>query len=308
MQALLELFTDYPGWLVGISVFLGLLVGSFLNVVIYRLPKMLDQQWRQECVFLLESTAEEKERAETEKGLLRQCITLFTGNSGRFNLLFPPSHCPVCDKPVKPWQNLPIVSYLLLRGRCNGCGTPISLRYPAIELLTGLLFGVVACYSGAAPLLLGGMLFTAMLISMTFIDVDTQLLPDNLTLPLLWAGLLFNLWTGYVPLVDAVLGAAAGYLSLWAVYWLFKLATGKEGMGYGDFKLLAALGAWLGWQQLPVVILLSSFVGALFGVVLIVLARHGRGKPMPFGPYLASAGWIAFIWGNSIVTWYLSGL
>lgn len=308
MQALLELFTDYPVWLVGVSVFFGLLVGSFLNVVIYRLPKMLDQQWQQECAFLLESAADEKQRAETEKSLLRQCIALLAGGDARFNLLFPPSHCPVCNKPVQPWQNLPIISYLLLRGRCNGCDTPISWRYPAVELLTGVLFGVVAYYSGATPLWLGGMLLTAMLISMTFIDADTQLLPDNLTLPLLWAGLLFNLWTGYVLLVDAVLGAAAGYLLLWAVYWLFKLATGKEGMGYGDFKLLAALGAWLGWQQLPVVILLSSLVGALFGIVLIVLARHHRGKPMPFGPYLASAGWIAFIWGDSIVTWYLSGL
>lgn len=308
MQALLDLFADYPAWLVGVSVFFGLLVGSFLNVVIYRVPKMLEQQWCDESASVLEFLEEGSKYSEVDKGILRQCRLLLTSSIERFNLLFPPSHCPVCNKPVLPWQNLPILSYLFLRGKCSGCGTHISWRYPAVEALTGIMFGVIAWHYGAGWVLLGGMLLTAALISLTFIDADTQFLPDSLTLPLLWAGFLFNMMTGHIPLVSAVWGAIAGYLSLWTVYWLFKLATGREGMGYGDFKLLAALGAWLGWQQLPVVVLLSSVVGALFGIVMIVLAKLGWGKQMPFGPYLASAGWIAFIWGDAIVAWYLNGL
>jgi len=272
------------GLLIAVVLALGLLVGSFLNVVIHRLPKMLEYGWQQECDAYLG-----REQPAPPK----------------YNLLVPASHCPVCKEAVRPWQNIPLLSYALLGGRCHQCKTSISLRYPAVELCTGVLFALLAWRFGWGAQLPAYLLLTAVLLALTFIDADTQLLPDALTLPLLWAGLLFNLLTGTVPLADAVLGAMAGYLSLWLVYWLFKLATGKEGMGYGDFKLLAALGAWLGWSMLPLVILLSSLVGALVGMMLILLARLGRGQALPFGPYLAAAGWIALLWGNHIVGWYL---
>jgi leader peptidase (prepilin peptidase)/N-methyltransferase len=206
---------------------------------------------------------------------------------------------------VSALENIPLLSYLILRGRCKGCGQAISPRYPLVEALTGLLFGYAAWRFGPSLATAGALLFIAAAIALTFIDFDTQLLPDDITLPLVWAGLLFNLNGGFVPLDQAVIGAAAGYLSLWSVYWLFKLATGKEGMGYGDFKLLAAIGAWLGWQMLPAVILLSSLVGAAVGIVLIVLARHGRNVPIPFGPYLAAAGLIALFWGKQLNQTYL---
>ncbi|MBA4706900.1 prepilin peptidase [Aquitalea aquatica] len=284
MTEMASVFAGNAGLLVVVVLLFGLLVGSFLNVVIHRLPKMMELGWQQECDAYLgrEPTAQPK-----------------------YNLLVPASHCPVCRQEVRPWQNIPLLSYALLRGRCHGCSTAISLRYPAVELLTAVLFALLAWHYGWSVQLPAYLALTAVLVALTFIDADTQLLPDSLTLPLLWAGLLFNLLTGTVALSDAVLGAMAGYLSLWLVYWLFKLATGKEGMGYGDFKLLAAFGAWLGWSMLPLIILLSSLVGAVVGIVLILLARMGRGQALPFGPYLAAAGWIALLWGQDIVSWYL---
>lgn len=284
MAELVTVLAGNAACLMVVVLLLGLLVGSFLNVVIHRLPIMLEQGWQQECDAYLGN--EPKARP-------------------RYNLLVPASHCPVCHSEVRPWQNIPLLSYILLRGRCQQCQTSISLRYPAVELLTGLLFATLAWRFGWSAQLAGYLVLTAVLLVLTFIDADTQLLPDSLTLPLLWGGLLFNVLTGTVALEEAVLGAMAGYLSLWLVYWLFKLATGREGMGYGDFKLLAAFGAWLGWSMLPLIILLSSLVGAVVGIVLMLLSRLGRGQPLPFGPYLAAAGWIAVLWGKQIVGWYL---
>jgi leader peptidase (prepilin peptidase) / N-methyltransferase len=264
---------------------LGLVVGSFLNVVIYRLPLMMETRWRRDCCELLEV---EQEKQETP-----------------LNLATPNSHCPLCKSPIKPWQNIPVLSYLLLRGKCGNCATPIAPRYPALELVTGLMTLALACFFDVSPALLGAALLTWSLIALTMIDIDHQLLPDDITLPLLWLGLLFNLTATYTTLSDAVIGAMAGYLILWSIYWAFKLLTGKEGMGYGDFKLLAALGAWLGWQALPLIILLSSLVGAVCGIALMIIKRRGKEIPIPFGPYLAMAGWIALLWGDGIMSGYL---
>jgi len=270
-------------WMV-VSFFSGLCVGSFLNVVIYRLPRMMEREWQAQCA---ELRGEQLASVET------------------FNLAKPRSRCPACGHQIKALENIPILSYLVLRGRCSACKVGISPRYPLIEALTGLLSVFTIWHFG--PTLAGGaaLLMVWSLIALTFIDFDTQLLPDSITLPLLWLGLLFNLIGGFASLQSAVVGAMAGYLSLWSVYWLFKLATGKEGMGYGDFKLLAALGAWLGWQLLPAIILLSAVVGAVVGIVLIVLAKHGRNVPIPFGPYLAGAGLIALYLGKEINQSYL---
>ncbi|AXK40795.1 prepilin peptidase [Crenobacter cavernae] len=286
-MSMFDFWAGSPAGLVVLLALFGLLVGSFLNVVIHRLPKMLEADWRAECAeYLGQPLPEDKPR---------------------YNLMVPRSACPGCGSAITALQNVPVISYLALRGRCGNCHTSISPRYPLVELLTATLFAVLGAHFGAGPALAGGLLLTSVLVALTFIDADTQLLPDNLTLPLLWAGLIFHLVTGTLPLADALWGAIGGYLSLWSVYWLFKLATGKEGMGFGDFKLLAALGAWLGWTMLPLVILLSSLVGAIAGIVLMALSRHGRGQPLPFGPYLAAAGWIAYVWGPSIMGWYLHG-
>jgi len=276
-----------PALLVAACVLLGLLVGSFLNVVIHRLPIMMEREWQAQCAELAGSPA-----------------TTFEPLS----LVRPRSRCPQCGRMVRAVENIPLLSYLLLRGRCAGCGKAIGARYPLVEALTGLLFGIAAWHFGATLAAAGALLFIAAMVALTFIDFDTQLLPDDITLPLIWAGLLINLNGTFASLPDAVIGAAAGYLALWSVYWLFKLATGKEGMGYGDFKLLAAIGAWLGWQLLPLVILLSSLVGAIVGIALIVLARHGRNVPIPFGPYLAAAGLIALFWGQGLNRAYLGFL
>lgn len=285
-MTLSELFTDHAQFVTGMAVILGLLVGSFLNVVIYRLPLMMQREWQSECRLILELPAE-------------------TPQEKPFNLSVPASHCPHCDSAIKPWQNIPVLSYLLLRGRCGNCQAPISIRYPLIEALSGLLCGLLAIYLDSPPAIIAGLLFSWLLISLTMIDADHKLLPDQLTLPLLWLGLLVNSFGVFVPLLDAVWGAMLGYLSLWSVYWLFKLATGKEGMGYGDFKLLAALGAWMGWQMVPLIIILSSLVGTLLGVIILYINRQGRNTSLPFGPYLAAAGWISLLWGPLLVNSYL---
>ena len=269
-----------------LAILLGLLVGSFLNVVIHRLPKMMEQDWQAQCAELRGESPPDQGEA--------------------LSLAKPRSRCPNCGHQITPLENIPLVSYLLiLKGKCSGCGTRISPRYPITELLTGLLSAFAAWHFGPTIQTVGALALLWALIALSAIDLDTQLLPDSITLPLLWLGLAFNLWTTFADLPTAVIGAMAGYLSLWSVFWLFKLATGKEGMGYGDFKLLAALGAWLGWQMLPAIILLSSVVGAVVGIALIVAARHGRNVPIPFGPYLAAAGVIALFWGQRITQGYL---
>lgn len=266
---------------------LGLCIGSFLNVVIHRLPKMMERQWRAECAELAGQEPQAQER---------------------YNLVVPRSACPACGHRISALENIPVVSWLVLRGKCSGCGAAISPRYPAVEILTGILSGYVAWHFGYGWAAAGALLFTWSMIALTFIDLDTFYLPDSITLPLLWLGLLFNINATYASLHSAVIGAAAGYLSLWSVYWIFKWATGKEGMGYGDFKLLAAIGAWLGWQMLPLTILLSSLVGAVIGVAMIVFAGRGRSIPIPFGPYLAVAGMIALLHGPGLTRAYLGPL
>jgi leader peptidase (prepilin peptidase)/N-methyltransferase len=263
---------------------LGLMIGSFLNVVIHRLPIMMERDWAAQCADL--------------KG---EAAPVFEALS----LAHPRSRCPQCGHAITAAENIPILSWLLLRGRCKGCGGRIPLRYPLVEALTGLLFAYVGWHFGFSAAGLGALVFVAALVALTGIDFDTQLLPDDITLPLLWLGLGLNAYGVFTDLKSAVIGAMAGYLSLWIVYWGFKLSTGKEGMGYGDFKLLAALGAWLGWQVLPVTILLASSVGAAVGLALIVFARHGRNVPIPFGPYLAAAGVITLIWGKPLTHAYL---
>jgi leader peptidase (prepilin peptidase)/N-methyltransferase len=257
----------------------GLAIGSFLNVVIYRLPKMMEAEWQAQCA---ELAGRELEPAP------------------RFNLLVPGSHCPSCKTPLRVRDNVPLVSYFASGGRCAHCGAAISARYPVVEAITAVLSAWVAWRFGFGVPGLAALAFTFALIALTFIDADTTLLPDSLTLPLLWAGLLLNTAGTFAPLAEAVVGAAAGYLILWSIYWLFKLVTGKEGMGYGDFKLLAALGAWFGWKMLLPILLLSSVVGAAVGMFLLVLARRGRDIPIPFGPYLAAAGFIALLYGQDI--------
>lgn len=262
----------------------GLMIGSFLNVVIHRMPIIMERDWAAQCAEL---------RGEAPP--------VFEALS----LARPRSRCPKCGHSITALENIPIISWLLLRGRCKGCAAPISIRYPLVEATTGLLFAFVAWHFGFTAAGLGALVFVGALIALTGIDFDTQLLPDDITLPLLWLGLALNAFSVYTDLKSAVIGAMAGYLSLWGVYWSFKLFTGKEGMGYGDFKLLAALGAWLGWQMLPLAILLSSFVGAVVGIALMIFARQGRNVPIPFGPYLAAAGAIALIWGKPLTHAYL---
>jgi len=279
----------HPVFFVCVVIGLALIVGSFLNVVILRLPAMMEHAWRREAQELLESD------------------TVFASNTGggTISLAHPPSTCPRCGHLIKPWENIPVLSYVLLRGRCSQCRKRISPRYPVIEAITAVLSAVVALHFGAGWMTAVLLLFTWALIALTVIDMDHQLLPDNITLPLLWLGLLINSSGLIVPLEQAVFGAVFGYLSLWAVYWGFKLLTGKDGMGYGDFKLLAALGAWLGWQALPVIIILSSLVGAIVGGALILLLGRDKNVPIPFGPYLAAAGWLAALFGNDLTQGYL---
>ncbi len=279
-----------PGLLIALSLIGGLVIGSFLNVVIYRLPLQLQTLWRRDARDFLGHEPE----------------ALADRSADKFSLIFPPSRCRDCATPIKPWQNIPLISYLLLRGRCGTCAAPISLQYPTVELSCGLLSALVIYQFGHTGQGLLALLFTWVLIALTGIDFNHQLLPDNLTLPLLWLGLLVNVFGVFTDLSSAVIGAAAGYLSLWSIYWAFKLLTGKEGMGHGDFKLLAALGAWLGWQQLPLIILLSSLVGALVGSLLLLAQNQDRQQAIAFGPYLAIAGWIALLAGDSMTAAYLA--
>jgi leader peptidase (prepilin peptidase) / N-methyltransferase len=265
----------------------GLLVGSFLNVVIYRLPVMMQRSWRNDCVEYLE--------------LAPEPVT-----NEPFNLVFPLSRCPACNAPIKPYQNIPVISYVFLQGKCANCKNPISLRYPVIEALTGLASFMIAWHFGFTAQAGFALLLTWSLIALSFIDIDHHLLPDSITLPVLWLGLFLSVFGLFTDSHASIIGAVAGYLSLWGVFHLFKLLTGKEGMGYGDFKLLALFGAWLGWQYLPIIILLSSLVGAIIGIAMIVFRRHDRSTPIPFGPYLAAAGWIALIWGEDINQFYLN--
>jgi len=295
-MVILQLLQQSPTTLTTICFVLGLLVGSFLNVVIYRLPLMLQRDWRQQCCEFLE--IEDPQPAEEKNPLLRKNLSLAQ----------PASHCPQCQHTIRAWENIPLISYALLAGKCASCKVRIPIRYPAVELATGLFSALVAVNFHATWLTLALLLFVWALIALTMIDFDHQLLPDDITLPLLWLGLAVNtqdLGTG-VTTQESVLGAVVGYLSLWSFYWVFKLATGKDGMGYGDFKLLAALGAWMGWQALLPIIILSSLVGATFGIASILLMGRDRSAPMPFGPFLAGAGLIMMIWGNQIYSFYMT--
>ncbi len=268
-------------------VLFSLCVGSFLNVVIYRLPVMLERDWRSQCREFLELPEQAAD------------------DGPKISLAAPASTCPHCGHAIRAWENIPVISYLLLRGRCSSCKTPISIQYPAIEAVTAIMSLAVAWKFGVSLQTAGGLLFTWTLIALTMIDVHKQLLPDNLTLPLLWLGLVFALFDTYTSLQASVIGAIAGYLALWTVFHVFKWITGKEGMGFGDFKLLAALGAWMGWQLLPQIILVSSVVGAIAGSVMLVTGKTRTQQPIPFGPYLAFAGWIALLWGHEINQAYL---
>ena len=282
----LELLQSSAGYLYFTLGVLGLVIGSFLNVVIHRVPIMLERQWKLESLEALHPNQVPKKMEP-------------------YNLTKPVSHCPSCGHKIKPVENIPVLSFLFLKGQCSACNVKIPVRYPVIEILSSALAILAGVYFGASlqTVLVCVLLWTLLALSM--IDMDTQFLPDNMTLPLLWLGLLANTTDLFVPLKDAVIGAAAGYLFLWSVFWLFKLCTGKDGMGYGDFKLLAALGAWMGWQILPVIILLSSLVGTLVGVGLIIVKKHQSSKPIPFGPYLAAAGFITLFWGDNIIQSYL---
>lgn len=292
---MIEIFQINTGAFVLLAGLLGLLVGSFLNVVIYRLPLMMNRVWRSQCAALLKVPGEPAQP--------------------RFNLIGPSSRCPKCGHAIPAWENIPVISYLMLRGKCSACSVRISWRYPAVEILTALLSAAVAWHFGFGWTAAAALLLTWALVALSFIDVDHQLLPDSITLPLLWAGLALSLvtidgTTLFANNHDAIVGALAGYLSLWSVYWLFKLCTGKEGMGHGDFKLLALFGAWLGWQAVPVIILLASLVGAVLGIALILLRGRDKNLPIPFGPYLAIAGWIALLWDEDIIRayWTFTGL
>jgi leader peptidase (prepilin peptidase)/N-methyltransferase len=282
------LFSE-PLVLIPAVVILGLVIGSFLNVVVYRLPIMMERQWKSECCDFLE-------------------INNSDGEQKPFNLVVPNSTCPKCNHKIKPWENIPILSYLALGGKCSNCKTTISKRYPLVEAATGVVSGIVAWQLGFQTGLLPALIFTWCLVTLTLIDADRKLLPDNITLPLLWLGLIVNSQGIFTDLTSALYGAAAGYLILWSVYWLFKILRGKEGMGFGDFKLLAALGAWCGWQLLPIIIIFSAGVGAILGTLFLVINGKDKNETIPFGPYLAIAGWIAFLWGDTIVHTYTTFL
>jgi leader peptidase (prepilin peptidase) / N-methyltransferase len=311
MSELADIFASTPWLLAGCVFVLGLLVGSFLNVVIHRLPIMLEREWRAQANEMLGETA-----ARTTTPLNATADTPVAAPAApapeRYNLIVPRSRCPKCNAEITALQNIPVVSWLALGGKCAGCRAPISARYPLVELITAVLSAIVALHFGWHWQMLFALLFTWSLVALTVIDIDHTLLPDAITLPLLWLGLALSvIWNpGMLPPAptdpqSAIIGAALGYMVLWSVYWAFKLATGKEGMGYGDFKLLAALGAWMGWQLLPLILLLSALTGAVVGIALILVRGRDRNVPMPFGPYLAAAGWIGLLWGPEISGWYV---
>ena len=283
----IQILQSNPAWLITLGGVVGLMVGSFLNVVIHRLPKMMERDWTEQCAML-----------KNEE----------TVAAARYDLVMPRSACPSCAHQISALENIPVLSYVFLRGRCAKCNARISPRYPMVETLSALSSGYAMWHFGGTLAGLSALIFIWSMIALTFIDFDTQLLPDSITQPLIWVGLLINLGQVFTPIESALIGAIAGYLTLWSVYWLFKLTTGKEGMGFGDFKLLAAIGAWLGWQVLPLVILLSSLVGAIVGISLMVFAKHGRNIPIPFGPYLAGGGLIALFWGKAITSAYLNSV
>ena len=287
MEALFSILQSSPLLLTSIIFVTGLMVGSFLNVVIYRLPVMMQRGWKKECLEYLEQKQPEDDNEP-------------------FNLTLPLSRCPGCNTAVKPYQNIPVISYLFLKGKCAKCKTHISLRYPLIESFTGIISAVVAWHFGYSLEMLFALLLTWSLVALSFIDIDHQLLPDSINFPLLWFGLFLSLFSIYTDPSSSIIGALAGYLSLWTVYQGFKIVTGKEGMGYGDFKLLAVFGAWLGWQYLPLIILLSSLVGAIIGISMVIFVKKDKNIPIPFGPYLAVAGWIALLWGDKINALYLN--
>src|SRR5215831_19356320 len=310
IMSAIELLATSPALFIGACLVLGLLVGSFLNVVIYRLPLMLERQWREQCAEISSSPAP----TAAAEGAIASASSAAApaGRPERFNLIVPRSACPRCQAPITALQNIPLLSFLLLGGRCASCGAPISARYPLVEALTGALSALVAWRFGFGWPALAAMLLTWFLIALTFIDIDHQLLPDSLTLPLLWLGLFLSLWNSQtgaaavpVDTRSSLIGAMTGYVSLWSVYHLFRLLTGKDGMGYGDFKLFAALGAWLGWQMLLPTILIAALAGAVVGLSLIVLRRQDRSAPIPFGPFLASAGWLMLMFGRPLVGGYL---
>lgn len=292
-----QLFVESPLLFIAVVFAFCLVIGSFLNVVIYRLPIMMERDWREQCEEMLENPSEREIPQE------------------RFDLVVPHSTCPSCGAAIRAWQNIPVVSYLFLGGKCANCGDSISARYPLVELLTAVLAALCAWHFGAGWEALMAVVMTLMLVPIAMIDADTMYIPDSIVLPLLWIGLamsVFSPMTGadtlFIAPQDAIIGAMAGYLSLWSIYQLFKLVTGKEGMGYGDFKLLAALGAWLGWQQLPMIILMSAVVGAIVGIAMMAFRNHDRSVPIPFGPYLAAAGWIMMFGGDVIKNTYLDAL
>ncbi|MDY6993215.1 MAG: A24 family peptidase [Pseudomonadota bacterium] len=292
---LLDYLATQPELIILFSGILGLIVGSFLNVVIYRLPLMMEREWRTQCIeFLSQDASSAAPFPATE------------APTAPFNLVTPRSQCPQCHHLITALENIPIFSFLWQKGRCNHCQHKISWRYPLLEFSSALIAMITAWQIGWGWPLLGALVLSWALVALTMIDIDHQLLPDQITLPLLWLGLLVNLFGLYTDLTASVIGAMVGYLSLWFVYWFFKLATGKEGMGFGDFKLVALLGAWLGWQQLPLIILLASFVGAAIGISLVLIRQHDKDVPFPFGPYLAAAGWISLLWGEQLTQLYLS--
>lgn len=288
-----ELFTQAPAVFIGVAFAFALMIGSFLNVVIYRLPLMMQRDWREQCDELSKEPAPDLPE-------------------GKFNLVVPRSRCPSCGAAIKAWQNIPVLSYLLLGAQCSNCQKSISVRYPLVETMTAIIAAICAWHFGFGWEALMAIGLSFALVAISLIDADHQIIPDSIVIPLMWAGLIMSLFhplagadTLFIAPQDAVVGAVAGYLSLWSVYQLFKLITGKEGMGYGDFKLLAALGAWLGWQALPTIILMSAVVGAIIGIALIAFRGRDRQIPIPFGPYLAAAGWITMLWGETIKNAYL---
>ena len=292
MDAIFQLMADSPLFFLSFVFIVSLMVGSFLNVVIYRLPVMMERSWK----------ADFQAHFETDVSTLGSNTD--STESTPFNLIKPDSTCPKCQHKIRAWENIPVLSWLLLRGKCSQCKNAISIRYPLIELGTALCSVWIAWHFGYSWSALAGVVMTWILVALIFIDIDTMLLPDQLTLPLLWMGLLFSIVNPAVTSADSIIGATVGYLSLWSVYWAFKLLTGKEGMGYGDFKLLAALGAWMGWQYLAIVVLMSSLVGAVIGISVLSVQGKDKGQAIPFGPYLAIAGWLTLLYGDWISTKY----